>query len=81
MKKHFTLALMKRVVAFFDRESEMWVAHSDDIPGLNTEAPSLDVLREKIKDCAADLMVTNRDLIADPSQGFELVINDSLAVN
>lgn len=81
MKRHFTLALMKRVIAFFDRESEMWVAHSDDIPGLNTEAPSLDALRQKVKDCAADLMVTNRDLIADPSQSFELVITDSLALN
>ena len=33
-------ATVKKVTAFFDDESNVWVARSDDIVGLNTEAPT-----------------------------------------
>ena len=69
---------MKKVIAFFDGAVGMWVAHSDDIPGLNTEAPSFEQLRLRIKEHASDLLLTNRSLIADPSPSFEIVVQDSL---
>ena len=38
-----------QVRAFWDEEAKVWVAESDDVPGLVTEAPSVDQLIEKLK--------------------------------
>jgi predicted RNase H-like HicB family nuclease len=37
------------VLAFWDTESAVWVAQSDDIPGLFTEADTLEILLLKLK--------------------------------
>ena len=37
------------VTAFWDTESAVWVARSDDIPGLFTEADTLEILISKLK--------------------------------
>ena len=37
------------VHAMWDDEAKVWVATSDDVPGLATEAPSLDALIPKLK--------------------------------
>jgi hypothetical protein len=40
----------------WDSEAKMWVAYSDDIPGLATEAPDPDTLKVRIIDLAIDLV-------------------------
>ena len=72
---------MKKVFAFFDEAVEMWVAHSDDIPGLNTEADTFDLLRDRIKAQAVDLMACNRAQLIDLSPDYEIVVRDGVAPN
>lgn len=47
------------VNAFWDEEAAVWVATSDDIPGLVTEAATLDRLRERIVAVAPELLADN----------------------
>lgn len=53
------------VTATWDDEAEVWVATSDDIPGLVTEAPNLDLLRERILAVAPELLEDNAHLLDD----------------
>ena len=50
------------VEALWDDEASVWVATSDDIPGLVTEADTLDELRSKLADIVPELLAGN-----DPS--------------
>jgi predicted RNase H-like HicB family nuclease len=43
----------------WDREAAVWVATSDDIAGLALESDSLDVLIERAKGAAAELLDLN----------------------
>ena len=45
--------------AFWDDEAKVWVAHSDDVPGLVTEAQSVDQLVEKLKTLIPELLAEN----------------------
>ncbi|MNL30849.1 hypothetical protein D3C87_1526090 [compost metagenome] len=47
------------VTAQWDAEAGVWVATSDDIPGLVTEAPSLDALYAHVLDVAPELLDEN----------------------
>ncbi len=47
------------VVAIWDPEAEVWVATSDDVPGLITEAASMEVLIEKLKVMIPELLGAN----------------------
>ena len=47
------------VNARWDEEAGVWVATSEDIPGLVAEAEDLDVLEEKIKNLIPDLIELN----------------------
>lgn len=51
------------VTARWDSEAGVWVATSDDIPGLVTEATSLDALIKRIVDVAPELMDDNAHLL------------------
>lgn len=73
-----TIVTMKRVIAFFDQETNVWVAQSDDIIGLVTEGATFDILLQRIKACAADLMLSNAGQIADSSGEYEVVVADHL---
>jgi len=44
------------VEATWDPEAEVWVATSEDVPGLATEAPSLERLREKLRTIVPELL-------------------------
>ncbi|WP_449245959.1 DUF1902 domain-containing protein [Desulfarculus baarsii] len=46
----------------WDREAEVWIATSNAIPGLCTQADSLRALLTLIKDLAAELLVANEIL-------------------
>ncbi|MCB9990633.1 MAG: DUF1902 domain-containing protein [Rhodospirillales bacterium] len=55
-----------RIAVMWDDEAQVFVAHSDDIYGLNTEAETLPLLREKVLACAMDLL----QLEEEKSRGF-----------
>jgi predicted RNase H-like HicB family nuclease len=44
------------VRADWDDEARVWVASSDDLPGLNTEAATLENLRDKVLVMASELI-------------------------
>jgi predicted RNase H-like HicB family nuclease len=47
------------VHASWDEEAKVWVVRSDDVPGLATEAPSLDMLVPKLKTMIPELLDAN----------------------
>jgi len=47
------------VRALWDPEASVWVAESDDVPGLATEAESLDALMRKINIMIPELLGMN----------------------
>lgn len=51
------------VTAFWDDEAKVWVATSDDVPGLATEARTLDALVERVHAVAPELLDDNAHLI------------------
>jgi hypothetical protein len=44
------------VRADWDQEAEVWVATTSDLPGLVTEAPSIEALRRKLPGMILDLL-------------------------
>jgi hypothetical protein len=46
----------------FDKEAKVYVASSADVPGLATEAPTLELLREKLQTLIPDLLAANRSI-------------------
>ncbi|WLE60311.1 DUF1902 domain-containing protein [Burkholderia plantarii] len=47
------------VSAFWDAEASVWVAESDDVPGLITEADSMDALVRKLEVLIPELLEEN----------------------
>jgi len=47
------------VTAEWDEEAQVWVASSDDVPGLATGAETLESLIEKLKIVIPELLVDN----------------------
>lgn len=54
-----------QVEAFWDAETEVWVATSEDVPGLVTEASTIEVLTEKLRVMIPELLVLNNIVPAD----------------
>ncbi|MCH8184077.1 MAG: DUF1902 domain-containing protein [Proteobacteria bacterium] len=52
---------MKSIVvrAFWDSETKVWVASSEDVPGLATEAETIDELTAKLKTMIPELIKAN----------------------
>ncbi|MBW4539021.1 MAG: DUF1902 domain-containing protein [Myxacorys chilensis ATA2-1-KO14] len=48
------------VEAFWDSEVNVWVATSADVPGLATEAPTIEALMEKLRVMIPELILLNR---------------------
>jgi len=48
--------LFYHVQVIWDPEAGVWVATSDDIPGLATEAPTLESLAEKLRTMIPELL-------------------------
>jgi len=57
------------VFAKWDNEARVWVAHSDDIPGLATEAETFERLVERVTAVAPELLTLNNKA---PGAGDEL---------
>ena len=52
---------MEYVVQFtWDDEADVWIAQSDDIPGLVLEGGSLDALIERVRFAAPELLDLNK---------------------
>jgi predicted RNase H-like HicB family nuclease len=47
------------VRAEWDEETQVWVATSDDVPGLATEGDSIELLIEKLKTLIPELLIEN----------------------
>jgi predicted RNase H-like HicB family nuclease len=62
------------VQAEWDPEAGIWVATSDDVPGLATEAPTVEALAEKLRTMIPELLEANQLLSSDQSDviAFEL---------
>jgi len=52
------------VEATWDSEAGVWVATSEDVPGLATEAMTLEALTEKLRSLIPELLEANRLLVA-----------------
>ncbi len=53
------------VNAEWDKEAKVWVATSDDVPGLITEAETIEVLTEKLSVMIPELLEANGTLPDD----------------
>jgi predicted RNase H-like HicB family nuclease len=60
------------VRAEWDAEAQVWWATSEDVPGLATEAVTIELLVEKLKNLIPELLEANGLPHADPV-GFELL--------
>ena len=62
------------VQADWDHEAGVWVATSDDVPGLATEAATIEALSEKLRTMIPELLEANQLLSSEhpASIGFEL---------
>jgi len=63
------------VEAVWDPDASVWVATSDDVPGLVTEADTLETLAERLRVMIPDILAANGLLPRDIESGsisFEL---------
>ena len=61
------------VRAEWDDEAAVWVATSDDVPGLATEAQTLEALDAKLKTLVPDLLQANGCMPVDGHVAVELL--------
>lgn len=54
---------MLEIRADWDDEAQVWVATSDDVPGLATEAPTMEALVERLRVIIPELMELNRGIV------------------
>jgi predicted RNase H-like HicB family nuclease len=68
-----------RIGAFWDVEAEVWVATSEDVPGLATEAETLEALSQKLKTMVPELLQLNR-VISDDQDSVVIkeIVKDAL---
>ncbi len=52
--------LRYNVEAFWDSEAEVWVATSEDVPGLVTEAETIELLASKLRVMIPELIFANK---------------------
>ncbi len=61
------------VRAVWDPEASVWVATSEDLPGLVTEAATIEALTEKLRVMLPELLVANQIGARADSVSFELI--------
>ena len=55
----------------WDEEADVWIAESDDIPGLLLESASFDALIERVRIAAPEMIELNRNYIGPLTLSFE----------
>ena len=71
------------VTAEWDDEAKVWVATSDDVPGLVTEATTLDALTARIRAVVPELLADNAHLLASDvrkADGVDLCVVSRLSL-
>lgn len=48
-----------KIEAFWDSETQVWVAESEDVPGLATEADTIESLTDKLREMIPELLHLN----------------------
>ena len=61
-----------RVGAFWDVEAQVWTATSEDVPGLATEADSLEALIQKLRSLVPELLRLNQIIPNDEISTIEI---------
>ncbi len=61
--------------AFWDSETQVWVATSENVPGLVTEASTIEILTDKLRLMIPELLVLNKIVPVDYAGtiSFELI--------
>lgn len=74
--KSFIMSKLQTIPAFWYQKAEVWVAESQDILGLVTEAGTLEQLTHKLKQIIPDLLIANHGIDKNHQQSitFELVV-------
>lgn len=62
-----------KVKAMWDPEAEVWVASSEEVPGLCTEAETLETLVEKLKTIVPELLQANGVVFPSHRLSFHIV--------
>ena len=65
------------VAASWDDEAKVWVATSDDVLGLATEAGTFEALVEKLKRMIPELLDANGHADGDDELPFQLRVNEA----
>ena len=58
------MSTMIRIHAQWDADAAVWVAESDDVPGLVTEAETFEALTAKLRILIPELLAENRPSLA-----------------
>lgn len=58
-------SVVYQVSAFWDSDAAVWVATSEDVPGLATEAETIEALRQKLRSIIPDLLLSNHVISTD----------------
>ena len=56
------MADTKHIQAHYDSDARVWWAESEDVPGLVSEAPTLDALKERVAAVVPELLAANGTL-------------------
>lgn len=72
---------MFRIQARWDPDASVWVAESDDLPGLCTESPSLEALHTKLKVLIPELIELNHAHVGGSFAGFQLIVDDLVSLS
>lgn len=65
-------AVIYHVEAVWDPEAGVWVAESEDVPGLVTEADTIEVLTDKLRVMVPELLEANEVVPSGSTVSFEL---------
>jgi predicted RNase H-like HicB family nuclease len=66
------------VHAFWDAEAEVWVAHSEDVPGLVTGAKTLEALMAKLEVVIPELLELNAPQVIENPIPYSLHVDRTL---
>ncbi|NJK45101.1 MAG: DUF1902 domain-containing protein [Pleurocapsa sp. SU_196_0] len=68
---------MKSLVihTFWDEEAQVWVAHSDDVPGLVTGTSTLEALMAKLETAIPELLELNQPQSLNASVPYSLHVD------
>ncbi len=65
------------VQAIWDAEAQVWVATSKNVPGLATEADTIEALTAKLRNIIPELLILNNSISEDYSGSIDFELNTS----